>query len=338
MEFHVYQNRGQRPLQEDRYVVTPLFDGTLIAVLDGHGGPGIAEDCALALPGLLQRALEELDRDETPPTAAFRRVIAELVARYPSARDVWMNDTGGTTLSAAFIEDDRITTAVLGDSPILLRIDGEDWIAPAHNVELNPKDVARIEAAHQDQIMRGELHIDSSHLRLASWTALALTRAIGDRDFARYLIREPEVETHPLTPESEFNLILATDGIQVSTDSETLEAHYTDLLDRVAAGGSAADLGRQHANDPRTSDNLTIITACRHGDGGSLRLPLHEHQGMKYARVSDLPRSVRESLNQFLLASAVPSVPGVPDAAYPQDVLSWERQNGIKVQFDEGEA
>lgn len=261
MDINIHSHQGNRPYQEDRFVVTPVRDGYLLAVLDGHGGPGIAEDCALALPGLLQQALEDMNLDETPPTEAFRRVIAELVARYPSARDVWMNDTGGTTLSAAFIEDDRITTAVLGDSPILLRTDGQNWIAPAHNVELNPRDVARIEAAHQDRIMRGELHIDSSHLRLASWTALALTRAIGDRDFARYLIREPEVETHPLTPESDFHLILASDGIQISTDTEVLQAHYTDLLDRVAAGRSAADLGWQHANDPRTSDNLTIITA-----------------------------------------------------------------------------
>ena len=261
MELDLYQTQSTRPYQEDRYVAAPLFGGTLLAVLDGHGGPGIAEDCALALPGLLQRALEELDGEETPPSEAFRRVIAELVARYPSARDVYIKDYGGTTLSAAFIESDRITTAVLGDSPILLRVDGQDWIAPAHNVELNPGDVARIEVAHQDRMLRCEVRITDSGIQLASGAELTCTRAIGDRDYARYLIREPEVEVHPLTPENEYSLILASDGIQISTDPEVLQAHYTDLLDQVAAGRGARDLGRQHANDPRVADNLTIITA-----------------------------------------------------------------------------
>lgn len=260
MNIDIHQHIGQRPSQEDRFVVAPTHDGYLLAVLDGHGGPGVAEDVAVALPGRFQRALEASD---DTPAQAMEQLFAGLFEDFTRTREIYTDLFGGSTLSLAFVQDERITTAVLGDSPILLRIDGEDWIAPAHNVDLNPRDVARIEATHQDRILRGELHITSSHIQLASWQALAVTRALGDPDFARYLIREPEIHTHPVAPGADVALILATDAIQVSTDAEVLREDYIRLLEQVANGRSARDLGRQHASDPRCSDNLTIITATR---------------------------------------------------------------------------
>lgn len=259
MNLDIHQHLGNRHLQEDRYVAAPIHNGHLVAVLDGHGGPAVAEDAALMLPELFQRQLEN-GRDPSPAEALAAAIAGVVEVCADGRPEAGHRLPAGSTLSAAYITEEGITTAVLGDSPILLRIDGEDWIAPAHNVELNPGDVARIEAAHQERIMRGELRIDDSHIHLASFTALAVTRALGDPEFGRYLIRTPEIETHPLPPGSDFALILASDGIQVSRDIDVLREHYTRLLDQVADGRSARGLGRQHANDPRTSDNLTIIT------------------------------------------------------------------------------
>ena len=332
MNIDIHQHPGRRPYQEDRFLVTHIHDGVLLAVLDGHGGPAVAEDAAMMLPGLVQRFLQA--RAEITPAEALAEAIGVIVEETADGRpEAGHRRASGATLSVAYVAPAQITTAVLGDSPILLRIDGEDWMSPAHNVELNPEDVARIEAAHQARIMRGELRITSAHLLLGSFAALALTRALGDPEFEAYLIREPQIMTHPLTPDSAFTLILASDGIQVSADAELLQRHYTDLLDQVQAGRSAGGLGRQHANDPRASDNLTILTVNHTREGETLTLRLREHEGMNYLRESDIPPHLQESLDDALRGSTIPAVPGVADAVYPQDVLSWADHNDIKIEL-----
>ena len=84
---------------------------------------------------------------------------------------------------------------------------------------------------------------------------LQMSRALGDRNLARILNREPEIFSIPLGPSS--LVLLATDGVLNSFDTE-VEIPLKHLADLAGEGNDAQRLV-EDALQRQTGDNVTVI-------------------------------------------------------------------------------
>jgi serine/threonine protein phosphatase PrpC len=225
---------GSRRYQEDQGVIARLSIGTLLAVCDGHGGQRAADIAAGILPELF-KANYGGDAKET-----FRKVISSL-------NETLLFEGSGTTLSAVFIpaDGDRVTVAILGDSPVIVWHGTEIWYSPEHNVRSNPSE-AGVMAARGITVFNGYIMNQRGH-------GLQLTRALGDADFSEELSRTPEIFEFTMQPHN--FILLASDGVLDPTH-ET--AAHKRITDRIQAGATAEDVV-QDALDADTGDNATAI-------------------------------------------------------------------------------
>lgn len=252
----VHQSLGRRPTQQDRYVACRVRDGVLLGVFDGHGPRGdlVAERAALAAPKLVCDLLAE----RHTPEMALRLVIQQLIALCrDGGADVLDPDSdrsaGGSTVTLAYVAEGVATVAVLGDSPALVATTTEVLIAPEHCVEDDEVAIQRLDTL-PETVRRG-LVVQGGYLN-RHWSSLALTRALGDPDFADVLYLEPDVRSYRLTAGDA--LVVASDAIRVSDDPEIKLEHYRDLALRArtqSADTLAADLIAQR----NPSDNLTLL-------------------------------------------------------------------------------
>lgn len=175
---------GLRPKQEDRLVVLPREDGYLLAVCDGHGGYRTA---TTAIAQLVEFCMNHAQRrsayDEVNAEIFLRALVRQIV-------DKTQNDISGSTLSIAYISEEasRVSVAVLGDSPVVVRLGGQMssvWVSPEHNVRSNEGDCHYVRE-HGGEIEGSYLYADPHG------GGLQLTRALGDRKFASVLQREAQ--------------------------------------------------------------------------------------------------------------------------------------------------
>lgn len=252
----VHQSLGRRQIQQDRYVACPVRDGVLLGVFDGHGplGDRVAERAALAAPRLLCDALAE----RLSPAAALRRVIAELVRLCSDGgTDALDPDShlgaGGSTATLAYVARGVATVAVLGDSPALCATDEAVLVAPEHCVKDDTVALERLKTLPDS--VRAGLVVQFGYLN-RRWSQLALTRALGDPDFADVLYLEPDIREYPLAAGDV--LVLASDAIRVNDDPETKLEVYRDLATQ-ARHQSANELAERFIARFNPSDNFTLL-------------------------------------------------------------------------------
>ena len=166
--------QGPRFYQEDRCVTLTNGDRSLLVVLDGHGGPEVAEHCAERLKTL----------DALPDTEAGLRGLVQILAAETA-------DYGaGSTLSMVSVTPEGAIVAVLGDSPVLVMdSDGHAHISPEHNVRTN---LAERKAA----VAKGAQY-GNGYVWMPKGDGLQMSRALGDSHLSSFLSREPEVYTIP---------------------------------------------------------------------------------------------------------------------------------------------
>jgi serine/threonine protein phosphatase PrpC len=85
---------GGRNSQEDRFAVISDEAGTLLAVIDGHGGSGVAEFIWRSLGGTFKEA-RKLGGDEHAILSSTFRALNSLTRTHPA----------GTTLSLVWIPE-----------------------------------------------------------------------------------------------------------------------------------------------------------------------------------------------------------------------------------------
>jgi len=179
------QAKGRRSYMEDFHNVIETEKGAVLAVWDGHGGTEVAEYCTQTLPMLSLYTPQE--------------IIASLNVATRHMHS-------GSTASIVFIPKDesRVDIAVLGDSPVIAKLaDGSIFVSEEHNVRTN---MAESDAA----IARGGF-VNSGYL-FASYSGqgLQMSRALGDMELDRVLLRTPEVFSHVLGKDSW--VLVCTDG------------------------------------------------------------------------------------------------------------------------------
>eukprot|EP00741_Cyanophora_paradoxa_P019098 tig00021122_g18440.t1 len=201
---------GGRDSMEDTWVARelPLRCGgaaLLLAVFDGHGGAEAAELCAERLPELLGADGDALsDRPAAALSQALEALHEEFVARFPE------RPSTGTTAAAALLvraaaAPPRLVVANLGDCEAVLGADG--GATPVHRGS-SEGEAAGVRG-------RGGRIDEFGYVRLGEGDegpCLAVTRAIGDADFAPVLSRAPHLAERVLAP-GDALLLLASDGL-----------------------------------------------------------------------------------------------------------------------------
>jgi len=145
------QAQGPRQYQEDfRVCLSSASRGGgrshLLGILDGHRGKDVARYCAETIPSLFDPDADDIEQE-------LRSVVEKLDARTRLSEM-------GSTLSLAYVNESQriVTTAVLGDSPIIvLTRDGTIQRSEEHNVRTN---TAEREAA----VRRGAIYCDDGYI------------------------------------------------------------------------------------------------------------------------------------------------------------------------------
>ena len=262
----VYQSIGNRDTQQDRYVIADTNNGILVAVADGHNGSRTANIIEENLLHTFQKHLEhcQLSSTNCAPSPIDQTIQLAIQNTIRSIEEIAKNESSGSTLTMAFIDFPneticiheskriRITYGQLGDSIFALSNEkGELKIAPIHSVELAATDVKEIQDRYISLYGR-KCRKTSSHLysHNTGLNALAVTRAVGDRDFL--LIRKPVVDTTLINLKDEA-LIVATDGIVV--ENRQIKLSINKIFLQIKEGKNIQEIG----NSIKTKDDNTTL-------------------------------------------------------------------------------
>jgi serine/threonine protein phosphatase PrpC len=181
---------GARSYQEDFHVYHGFTENCLIGVMDGHDGKSVAKFCCDEIGNLFP--IDIIDQPET----ALKILISELNKRTEKLE-------AGSTISLALIFQNRVTVAVLGDSPVMvLDKHGQFHISPEHNVRSNKKERRAAE-------LRGGIYEGGYLFTKFGDRGVQLSRVLGDAYLGEVISREPE----KYTVHNPIWVMVASDGI-----------------------------------------------------------------------------------------------------------------------------
>lgn len=231
--------KGKRTTMEDRCAIVGEFAGEntqFYGIFDGHGGG----DCSTYVANNLYKIIAKklIDNDMNNVLGLIQESINE-INEYATQK--WVNQ--GTTVAIAIIIKDKLYTANVGDTRILL-------------VNQNDKIVKRLSVDHKvsDPIEQERIKAKVGLIlndRVGG--VLALSRSIGDGCVSDIISCEAYMK------ETEYNhdqsLIIACDGVwDVLDDQEAAQIFRS--------AGNAADASKmikQAAIDKMTTDNVIVI-------------------------------------------------------------------------------
>jgi serine/threonine protein phosphatase PrpC len=226
--------------------------GLLLAVMDGHGGDTVAD---LIAANIESRFLKELDQAEGDVVSSLKFMIRDFVEETENSID-------GSTLSVVYISepqdsgDTEIVTAVIGDSPVLIKPDnGELRISDEHNIAVNLQDAHRIRDNNRELYDRGVLSLGPRFLGVGT-NFIQLTRSIGDSSFNGVLLREPSIQKHQIV--GSYTVILASDGV-VFDDKCERRLIYEQLASRAEPESCTAESLVDWTLAQGADDNVTLI-------------------------------------------------------------------------------
>ncbi|MFQ5882025.1 MAG: PP2C family serine/threonine-protein phosphatase [Candidatus Methylomirabilales bacterium] len=232
---HSISEIGFRRTMEDRHVLeiqpqVGLFGG----VYDGHGGAEAAEIVAASLH---QAFFEALEAGLHPPRA-FRQAYRMVEERLEGIES-------GTTAVTAFLREDELSFAHVGDAGILLVATGPIPLTRYHRVD-DPVERARI--------IRAGGEIDGPYV-VRGLRGLMPTRSFGDSYFRPVgVMAVPAVGERRLSSEDRF-LVVACDGLfDVLAANEIAE----ELL-RSSGAREGIESLREEVFARGGTDNLTIL-------------------------------------------------------------------------------
>lgn len=233
------ETKGKRPTMEDRCAIIGEFAGEntqFYGIFDGHGG----DDCSTYVANNLYKIIaEKLIANGMNNVLNIVQESINDINNY--AIEKWANQ--GTTVAIAMIINDKLYTANVGDSRILL-------------VNRNDKTNKRLSVDHKvsDPIEQERIKAKVGLIindRVGG--VLALSRSIGDGCLSDFISCEAYMT------ETEFNhdqgLILACDGVwDVINDQEAAEIFLS-----AENAASASKLIQKAAVDNLTSDNVVVV-------------------------------------------------------------------------------
>ena len=224
------QAQGPREAQEDSILYIPFRNAGggrchLLGVMDGHGGKGIdggevSRYCKEQIPNLINPKAAHMGKE-------FMRLVEELDARTSLAEM-------GSTLSLAWIDESEqsVTTAVLGDSPVIVvDASGKVRLSEMHNV----RNTFELEAA----LRRGAIFHDGYLVKVPEGDGLQLTRSLGDNYFRRILNQTPVISRYVLGEKS--LVMIGSDGLfdiqYDALDTDVVQATVAEAQKKRSARG-----------------------------------------------------------------------------------------------------
>lgn len=282
----VCTNQGSRPSQEDRYIVAENFKDNLsvFCVLDGTVGEFVVERvkscllrCLSESPSwlmLVENDMRSFHSDcinekcisllENALKETFSHCDNEILAECKKSS----NNYSACTAVLCIKVNDILITGHVGDSRAALahRESGYTWgefITADHKPDL-PIERARIEASSGSVVYLASRAYATAFIRGADFTArknagdqpmqLQYSRGFGGKDLKPYgLSSEPDVRISKIT-ESDFGLVIATDGLWDSMTASQAANIIASCSERTDV---ASVLVEGVVNE--TADNITAI-------------------------------------------------------------------------------
>lgn len=235
-------HKGRRDYQEDRLFTLTAQEGTLLAVLDGHGGDEVSHLASEQLPVIFA---DEIGAEGASAHTALTNSIHKL-------NILTQHYEAGSTISLVFVpaKGDTVTVAIMGDSPVIIKdAEGKINISPDHNVRTN---YIEAEAAKT----RGGFVEGGYLFQSYDGMGLQMARALGDSHLNKVLSRYPEVYTVKINKDS--FIIAASDGCFDPGHYEFKKAAQI-IVELVESGQEAKELVHRAAVDYPTGDNVTAI-------------------------------------------------------------------------------
>ncbi len=238
MKLSHHTAKGRRAYQEDRLTILERGDLHVLAVYDGHGGDNVSQICEEHFPDIWDEAMVSA---KGPPETL--RLAVEMLAR----KTQFLPE--GSTLSVAVVEPDgMVWTAVMGDSPIMLRDRKGEWYHTVeHNARTNLQERTAVEG-------RGGHYANGyvwDNLNHAS-AGLQMCRALGDAGLS-FISREADFESF-----KDIDLIIVgTDGLLDSSHEIDHSLKVQQLAER--AHVKARHLVEYALDDLGSQDNVTAI-------------------------------------------------------------------------------
>ncbi|OHT05700.1 Protein phosphatase 2C 1 [Tritrichomonas foetus] len=228
--------KGKRTTMEDRCTIVGEFAGEntqFYGIFDGHGGGECSTYVANHLHPLIAKKISE----GIEVFDAMQESIDEINKH---AVEKWKNQ--GTTVAIAVIIKDKLYTANVGDSRlVLVNEDGS-----CQRLSYDHKATDRSE---QERIRANCGLIQDG--RVGGF--LALSRAVGDGAFEGFISCEAYMTVTDFTHDQ--GLIIACDGVwDVLTDQEA-----ADIYNQSADASTAAKNIKQAAIDNKTTDNVVVL-------------------------------------------------------------------------------
>ncbi|CAE7500759.1 unnamed protein product [Symbiodinium microadriaticum] len=341
--------QGRRPQQEDRHVKIPDLTKAakalkmpidhleqpcaFLAVYDGHRGPLCAEFVAKSLHlRLLKHLTQTTTKSSEEIGLALKTTCQELdeefLAKHRTAVDgctVVMALLTGSLLTVAWLGDSRAllcrSTSAGGVATVPLTQDHRpsasteaDRVREAGGMIVNFDGAKRVAHAGFDNQIRELRRAKAAGLGAVGRppVALAVTRALGDRDFKvdkPLLIATPSVRSFELDASVHF-IALMCDGITDVLSNEEIIFELDFLRDAADASANArkacGDLV-QKAYSRGSQDNLTVVMA------------FFEWEGEKRSSGAVGPVEVRAALRQMLHQQEdAMAVAATPPVNYPR--------------------
>jgi len=240
--------QNTRPYQEDRFFIHKFKDGTtLLGVFDGHGAEHTSDYLMHHVVAVF-RKISKI-RIRATPEEILLNVFEKLHSNTK-------NDWCGSTASIVWIHPklNNIFVAILGDSPVILNLNGNIWKSPEHNVRTNYQE--KTHAEERGGYVRNGYLFDS---RIYQGPGLQMSRAFGDKDLDRVLNRNPEIFSLPLN-EAKW-ILCCTDGLLDPGHNLSEPSQIISYLDTTIENGldiTADDLVRFGATLD-AHDNSTAI-------------------------------------------------------------------------------
>lgn len=250
----VSRAQGQREYQEDRHVIAENFcmGYSMFAVLDGHGGSEVVDFCASNLAHITRQAL--LTQGDMNIQQALVRAFEAVHRALDSALSPAQTAMCGCTCVMLLLHDNHLWVANCGDSRAIMgsRERGKPVIALSEDHKPNSaSELRRIRSAG------GDVHMIDGIARVSG--GLAVSRSLGDKRYAPFVIPLPDVTYHPLQADSAY-VLLASDGLWDVMSSEEVHAFVTQQRTNAQATKSASFALLDYAYKHRAAnDNMTVV-------------------------------------------------------------------------------
>lgn len=264
----------QKPVTQDSYAVSNRFQGRecdhFFVVCDGHGDYGhlVSTYITESLPSTFGKVFLQNRRDLELVSQSLQGCLKKLESELPTSNiDTCLS---GTTVVAAFISENRLFVAHIGDSRAVIGSKyGSHWVPSQLTEDHKPEnsDEARRILRNGGEVRK---NLDSCRNPTGPYRVwllgqdgpgLAMSRSIGD-GYAKQagVIADPDFKAVVLTPEDRF-LVIATDGLWEVIDTEEVVNIVARKADRNSIEEAADDLVNEaHMRWRKMGDSVDDIT------------------------------------------------------------------------------